>query len=105
MLSILCIGIQSSMLSQMNKVSLSVASTAFFLFLFFGMRCKTIFSDKYSRHTKNVVHTTSLLRWLNIVDRPKKEKKKRDQGAREVHSMPRTLVWEEEPPSPPKKRT
>ena len=76
MFSILCIGIQSSMLSQMNKVSLSVASTAFFLFLFFGMRCKTIFSDKYSRHTKNVVHTTSLLRWLNIVDRPKKEKKR-----------------------------
>ena len=75
MLSILCIGIQSSMLSQMNKVSLSVASTAFFFF-FFGMRCKTFFSDKYSRHTKNVVHTTSLLRWLNIVDRPKKEKKR-----------------------------
>ena len=43
MFSILCIGIQSSMLSQMNKVSLSVASTAFFLFFYFWYEMQNYF--------------------------------------------------------------
>lgn len=103
MLSILCIGIQSSMLSQMNKVSLSVASTAFFLFLFLVWDAKLFFPTNIVGILK-MLYTQPVysVGWTSLTVQ-KKKKKERPGSQGGSFNAKNTSLGRRTPPSPKKK--